>query len=472
MRLYTDIFNDSQMTDTNSLSKALMLKPDKLSSVITYLAGRYDERFPLSMLSEGVGNMKTIESFEYEYDVVNKLNQARPVVSGPTSGTPGLAGALITVTFPDAWFIKQYNIVGKSGIQARIMDNPKPVSNGFEYVLQISSPDPSMFIPVEDFEAGALWASLYPTVGIDFSRGNASNWVAPSKIRHKLATMRKSYSFSGNVAEQKVMTIDLSSMAGKPITYWTDFEEWQYMLQWKEECENYYWYGVQTYDEKGIVQLKDDNGSPIIVGPGLLEQIINKDTYSKMTTAKLKQVVRDLFYGMTDGTNKSVTLFTGIGGADEFDQAMKTELASKSYIKLSDNKFVNGSGRKLELGGFFTSYQHVDGHVVNVVKVPLFDHGAYALSAGRHPETGLSLESYRMVFVDMSSYDGEPNLQMITKAGRSMLRWAVGGSVIPKGYTGNDMRASDIDGASVHFLKVGGICLRRFNTSIDLQCVA
>jgi len=53
-----------------------------------------------------------------------------------------------------------------------------------------------------------------------------------------------------------------------------------------------------------------------------------------------------------------------------------------------------------------------------------------------------------------------------------MMRWCVAGSVVPKGFTGNDTRASDIDGASVHMLKTAGILLRRFDTSLDLQCTA
>lgn len=77
-----------------------------------------------------------------------------------------------------------------------------------------------------------------------------------------------------------------------------------------------------------------------------------------------------------------------------------------------------------------------------------------------------------MVFVDQSTYDGQNNLQMINKKGREMLRWCVGGSVVPNGFTSTDTRASDIDGASVHMLKTAGILLRRFDTSLDLQCVA
>jgi len=52
------------------------------------------------------------------------------------------------------------------------------------------------------------------------------------------------------------------------------------------------------------------------------------------------------------------------------------------------------------------------------------------------------------------------------------MRWAVAGSVVPRGFDANTSRASDVDGASVHMLKTAGVSLRRFDTSLDLQCVA
>ena len=53
-----------------------------------------------------------------------------------------------------------------------------------------------------------------------------------------------------------------------------------------------------------------------------------------------------------------------------------------------------------------------------------------------------------------------------------MLRWCVAGSVAPRGFDQSNSRASDIDGASVHMLKTAGIVLRRFDTSLDMECVA
>jgi len=474
-------YNDSQMTDTNSLVNALMEKPEELSPIITHLAGREEKKFPLSFMTEGVGNTKSIDRFEYEYRVKTHEVNVRPVVAA--SGT-GAAGQTFTITFPDKWFVFPYTLVSESGALARIMEQPVSTSGGYKYTMKLVSPDQAALADTDttgDLAPGAMWGQLYANVGVDFSRGNASNWSAPGLVRSKIGTIRKSYQFSGN-ARDYVAQFSLPLKDGKTTNLWMDYEEYRHMLKFKEECEMYYWYGQKTHDSTGRTNMVDENGQPVISGPGLFEQIINKDTYSTLTQAKIEDVIGDLFYGMTDATDKQVTLYTGIGGAREFDKAMRNYYSSstgtgsagtgRGYLQTSESKFITGSGRSLGVTGYFTSYDHIDGHTVNVVKVPLFDHGPVAQASRKHPESGLPMESYRMTFVDQSTYDGENNLQMINKKGREMLRWAVAGSVIPKGFSGNDSRASDIDGASVHMLKTAGILLRRFDTSLDLTCTA
>ena len=489
MQVLKTYYNDSQMTDTNSLVNALMEKPAELSPIITHLAGREEKKFPLSFLTEGVGNTRSIDRYEYEYRVKTHENNTRPVVrvaSAASQTNIGANGTPFKVVFPDKWFIFPYTLVSQTGELARIMADPVPVAEGYEYTLQLVKPGAAGLsnAATGDLGVGALWGQLFANVGIDFSRGNASNWTAPGLVRSKIGTVRKSYQFSGN-AKDYVAQFELPMKEGRSTKLWMDYEEYRHMLKFKEECEMYYWYGQRTHDDTGRTQMTDENGQPVVSGPGLFEQIINKDSYSTLTQKKIEDVIGDLFYGMTDATDKQVTLYTGIGGAREFDKALRSYYANgisssgisgtsttNTYLRTTESKFITGSGRSLGITGYFTSYDHVDGHTVNVVKVPLFDHGPVAQASKKHPETGLPLESYRMVFVDQSNYDGENNLQMINKKGREMMRWAVAGSVVPKGFKESDTRASDIDGASVHMLKTAGILLRRFDTSLDLTCTA
>lgn len=466
MKVKKTYYNDDQMTDSNNLSNALLTSPEKISPMITHLGGREDKKFPLTFLTEGLGNTKSIERLEYEYDVNYHFRKTRPLAAQAYATDVGANGQPFVLTFPDKWFIKDYILVSASGVQARIMSEPTPNGSNWDYTMQLVAPTGSM--PASDLTAGSLFAQMYAPVGVDFSRGNASNWQAPARVRHKLTTIRKSYQFSGN-AKDYVVEFDLPVKGGQTSRFWMDYEEWQHFLQWKEECEMYYWYGQQSYGDNGVVQMKDENGQPVQIGPGLFDQIINKDTYSVLTENKLSDVVGDIFFGMTDAQNMNVTLYTGTGGAREFDRAMKDKLGTLGFTVFSDGRFIQGNGSELTLTGYFKRYEHVDGHTINVVKVPLFDHGAVAQASQRHPVTGLPLESYRMCFVDQSRYDGQPNVQMINKKGREMVKWAVAGSVVPRGMGDSALRASDIDGASVHFLKTAGICLKRFDTSIDIQ---
>ena len=470
MQVLKTYYNDSQMTDSNSLANALMERPAELSPIITHLAGREEKKFPLSFLTEGVGNTRSIDRFEYEYRVKTHEINVRPVTSAAPGAVVGVGGAPFTLTFPDKWFIFPYTLVSQTGALARIMSEPVPDGSGWRYTLKIVSPDAAS-VSVADCSPCALWSMLYANVGIHFSRGNASNWTAPGLVRSKIGTVRKSYHFSGN-AKDYVAQFELPLKEGSKTKLWMDYEEYRHMLKFKEECEMYYWYGQKTHDASGTSTMLDENGQPVISGPGLFEQIINKDTYSQLTQAKLEETIGDLFYGMTDATDKQVTLYTGIGGAREFDRALKTYYGGNQFLQTTQPYFITGSGRNLGITGYFTSYQHIDGHHINVVKSPLFDHGPVAQASRKHPASGLPLESYRMTFVDQSTYDGENNLQMVNKKGRELLRWCVAGSVVPKGFTETDTRASDIDGASVHMLKTAAILLRRFDTSLDMQCVA
>ena len=265
------IFNDTQMTDINSLSNALNSKAAELTPVITHLAGKDEMRFPLSFLSEGMKNVEGIDRLEYEYRISTRKLMTRPVAVTNAGTSLGQGGSTFELQFPDKWFINQYVLVNSAGEQARVMKEPVLQTGGsaWIYTLQLVNPDSAAVLSA-GFNAGDLWAQLFAPVGTDFSRGNASNWQAPGMVRNKLTTIRKSYHMSGN-AKDYVAEFTLPTKGGGTTKLWMDYEEYQHMLSFKEECEMYYWYGQKTYGSDGIVNMKDENGQPVVIGPGLLE---------------------------------------------------------------------------------------------------------------------------------------------------------------------------------------------------------
>lgn len=467
LRLYEDVFNADGMTDENSLANALLTQPDVLSPVITHLSGREDKRFPLSFLTEGMGNVKYINDVEYDYPVMGRLNKSVLCVDASLSITP--QGG--TVTFADRWFVKNYIVEfgDTNNTQVRIVGDPVQSGAGWKYNVELVSSEMSDSVTGSDL-TGKQAVQLFAANAFSGSRGNESNWVAPSKMRNQISLIRKSYRYEGNMPD-RVVNFEFN-VGGRSTNLWYDFEEYQHMLRWKEECELALWYSRYNRDSNGLIHLRDENGKAIPLGSGVIEQIPNVDTYSVLTAQKLKGVVRDALYGASDASQMNIVLFTGLGGMEEFDNAMKDELASQQYIKNTDpSSFVGGSGRNLSLGGFFTQYTHIDGHTITVRHLPLFDHGARALASDRHPVTGLPMESYRMIFLDMSTYDGQNNVSMITRKNRELVRWAVAGATVPPGFGGNALRATDVDGSAVHFLKECGISIRRATNCLHLECI-
>ncbi len=466
LRLYEDYWNAEGYTNENMLANALLTKPDLLSPVLTHLVGREDKRFPLSFLTEGVGNIRYVNDIEYDYPVIGSMDKAVECVA--VTGN-GYGGSVIKMTFKEKHFNPQYIIFSPDGLQFRLSSNqPVEGPGGFEYDMHLASSDPTFYI-TEDQVVGKMFSQGFAPVAPSGSRGTESNWMAPSKLRNQITHIRKSYRYEGNV-QNKVVNIQLN-LGGKTTNLWSDFEEWQHQMKWREEVESMYWYSQYNRDANGIIHLKDENGNPIPIGSGVIEQVPNYDTYSHLTAKKIKSTVRDALYGATDAQAVNIVMYTGLGGLEEFDNAMKEEVAAGNYIKNTNPVFITGTGRSLTLTGFFTSYEHIDGHKITVRHLPLFDNGVRAKNSYRHPVTGLPLESYRMLFLDQSVYDGEANILLVTQKGREMVRWAVAGATIPKGFTGNDLRATDVDGSSVHFLKVGGIQIRRATNCMHLECV-
>lgn len=468
LRLYSDVWNAEGMTDENSLANAYLTQPDTISPIITHLAGREDKRFPLSFLTEGLGNYYTTNDVEYDWPVMGRINKA--VQCTAVAGS-GLGHTVFTLTFQDNWFSREYLIApGDNSFQAKIVDDPIQTTGGWEYKCVLNTTESTDTVP--STVVGQKFIQLFaPVSAFGGSRGNESKWVAPSKMRNQVTVLRKSYAYEGSGTPERTVNVQLRNGNGTT-NYWMDFEIWQHNLRWKEEVEMSYWYSKYNRDSQGAVHLKDlTSNKQVTTGAGVFEQIPNVESYSTLTSKKLKNTVRNMLYGASDAQKMNLVLFTGIGGLEEFDKAMKEDIAGRSYMQLDGSQFVTGSGANLQLGGFFTSYKHIDGHTITVRHLPLFDNGPFALASELHPLTGLPLESYRMLFLDMSVYDGQANVRMVRKLGYDKkMMWAVAGSTIPPGFSGDGLRSSDIDGASVHFMTSSGIHIARATNCAHLYC--
>jgi hypothetical protein len=344
------------------------------------------------------------------------MNKAVEVASNEysTGDKPGIGNSTFFITFKDNWVKRFYYIRSTNGTLAYVHGDGEPVMNGFRYEIQLAAATPDAYCPVTDLDPNTKWIDMFTGVAESESRSTESKMVMPGQFKNQMGFMRAGFQWAGNAAN-KVMRISMQGKNGKESNAWMDYAMWQFEKRWLEECEHYYWYSQYNRLADGTIPLKDLlTGKVIPMGSGVLEQIVNKSTYSKLNYKSLMNKIGDALYGQSDTANMNITFMTGTGGKREFHQAMLdagVQLIGSYGTGDVASKFITGSGRNLMLGGFFDGFYHIDGYTIKVKYNPVFDHGRVAQVSPTHPETGLPLESYRMVFLDDSDVDGQPNIK-------------------------------------------------------------
>lgn len=492
-----DIFDANAMLDENNFYEQRHGKPAELSMKLTWLLGDSTKSFPLSMSTMGDivsasggfkksnAKVREIEDVQFTYPVMSRLNKAVAVKTTNATSNQGLGQTVFTINFEDNWFKRNYMIESPLGVQAYILSDGVKGDTGFNYSVQLNAVSDKAICPASELKAGVLWCDLNTFNPESQSRGTEFKRVAPGKYKNQMSFIRLSHQWAGNAAS-KVMSIIIDAGDGEPLKLWMDFEHFQFERAWLEECEHMFWYSRYNRTSNGTIPLKDLITQKVIpTGAGLLEQINNYTTYTRLTYSFLQNVVANALFGQSDTDGMNITLYTGRGGMREFDRAMKeggiTQLAIQGLASL---KFVTGNNYDLASTGFFNTMYHIDGYVIKVKHNPIFDYGRRAVKSPLHPETGFPLESYRMVFIDDGMYDGEPNLQFVCEKGRRQLQGIVRGMTpLPKQYqimaatgtvSSGDLGSisTDVDEGSYHRFASGGIQLRRGNTSLHLECIA
>ncbi len=482
------VYDGKSMLDEQNFYHQSQGKVSELTKKLTYILGDYNQNYPISMMT--MGNIASptasveLDDVQFTYPVMGRDDKASGITSTPyvAGDKPGLGHGRFFLYFADNWIKRFYIIESPRGVQAYVLEDPIQDGDQWKYTVQLDPAEFDDYCPLTEVQPSSLWVEVNVNVAESESRGSRSKMAAPGLWKNQMGFVRASMEWAGNSAN-KIMNIEVTTDKGAS-NGWMDFFMWQFEKRWLNECEHAYWYSRYNRLADGSVPLKDLlTGKIIPRGSGLLEQVQNKSTFSKLTYNSLVNKIGDALFGQSDTSNMSITLHTGRGGIRDFDRAMKEQ----GVVLLTDftgvaDKFVTGTGRDLMLGGFFTGFYHVDGYMIKIKYNPIFDHGRIAMKSPRHPETGFPLESHRLVFIDDADYDGQPNLQHVAQTKRAFLHGVVPGlTEMPRSLKimgGFDLSgdaaqilASEVDKSSYHRFKSCGIQMLRATKCFDMQCV-
>lgn len=468
----------SGLVDENMLANALATRPHQVSTVLSYIFGRYENN-TLDFLTSGMGKTMTIENRQYEWpvaiehDKAIRIKDAKWKNAAITSNmTPGIDGTPIQIWVAEKWFgVGAILAFDDRNFQARVMAEPYQDGTDFVYTLQVIGGSNRYIDPA--YLATGSYVSREGSAYEEYSdEADIVNYQTPFMLRNHLTTMRLKYDITGS-AHSSVMVIAFKDPnSGQESYLWSNYQEWRALRQWYETVDRYLVYSQFNAEADGTTALKGTNGRPVYTGAGLLEQIspANRKYYTELTADLLEDFLFDLSYNILGMGERKFVALTGEMGMKEFDRVLREKASGYTLV---DSVFVTGSGQNLTLGGQFTTYKMLNGIELTLKHFPLYDNTTY--NRKLHPVTKKPLESYRMTFLDIGMRDGEANLVKVVRKDRSMVMWHVAGSVAPgSGHakSANVLRSNGKDGYTVFFLTEEGIMLKDPTTSGELICDA
>jgi hypothetical protein len=429
---------DSQtMVDSNSLAQALMTKPE-LSSVVSNAIG---DKFYLQYLTQGSGRIakgevsnkfKYLGNSQYKWWLYGDLTHPVALTATTAGSNIGYAGVPFDIQVGEPYYAEGDVLRLRSGAQIRVQNNGTSIGTHTIYSCALVTSNPSDTVPAADLAAGEMTVFLYSAFE-EGSEGGSSKRAFPMGFENQLTTCRQTYAITGSAATD-TMVLNMKTDKNQSYNLWMNYEEFIQMKLWMQEAEYLRWYGKYNRTAQGEVLLPGKNGRPVLIGGGVFDQLANSNTrtYSLETANEdlFRDFLIDLQLASKEAENKKFFVFTGMGGWNTFHKAMNE---ARKGAQIVDTTFLSKTSLGLKFGESFVTYKGLAGTELTIVYNPLFDDKNK--HPYLHPQTGLPYESYKMVFLDFSDYDGESNIQMVTKGkdgqDRSMVMWYTSGGATP-----------------------------------------
>jgi hypothetical protein len=465
-----------------------MRELEKLFAVAPNLAAKTIRLFPqhsISFLTEGLGEIYDVKAQSDNFIGINEKSYKWKIrghqvprikfavrstggAVGTTSALLGVNGLEFIVAFNTSYY-NPYDIIKLEDASLLFVTaGPFMVSEGvWEYTVRVNTNNMAEGVQEKFCSAGresGPAGKAFPELS---DRGYISTTQANEEHINYLTKVRYDWNWSADAAATKYLIEDIVPHNGKAVrlNYITDELFRAAMEQFHLNKEMELIYGRTTMDEKGRCFLQDPKtGQDIVKGDGIIAQIASsqKQTYSKLSIGMLEDVMSDLSLRTPKPTGNTWLMTTGREGYKEFGRIMRAE--HKAGWQLQPNTYVQTKNGKIQLGAEYNAYTF-QGNTIVVNVNGVFDHPA---NPSVKDTNGKASESSKFLFIDMSTYDGVKNIQMIAKDGRSFITGLVEGIGGEDGKT-SGKASSTLDGSSKTIIGSMGVVLHNPYSSMILE---
>lgn len=440
------------LTTDNHLGSVFNEQPTLVSSIMSRVFGMYAHNGMDALLTMLGAEEEVEKDSDYEWYLKGDDEKAIPIVSfTATDATrPGVNLTIFTIVMSEKYFAYTDKLVfDDRRFAVRVMGEPRSVGTDWAYDVKIMTGDQTKFIPVSLLAAGKQLSKEYSPQERTLSKtAGETNFTAPFKMRNSFTTLRKTYTIPGNMHNRPLVIEMLDPKTNKTTKIWTQYAEWEFMVQWYKEKNRHLLYSESNKTVDDTYMMKGASGFPVIEGAGIRQQIspAYKFQYTDFTIDWLEDVLLNLSINILPEDQRHFVALTGERGMVQFHRALENHSARFQPL---DSKRIGGSGQNLSFQGQYKEFMGPQGVRFTLIHLPEYDNPV--TNRLMHPEGG-PVESYRYTILNFGSHKGKKNIRRLYPRGRKENMWHIAGSTSPLGPNSSFSAgaSSAVDGYELH----------------------
>jgi hypothetical protein len=405
---------------------------------------------------------------DFEWELIGTAKKNVPLVEARIAGSPvsaaSEAGKNFTefeLVFPEQWFSDENVIVGEKNevYSMQVVADPTPEGSNWVYRCKLITGDSDLFVPFEELAAGKRFSKEWSLVEQTLSKkGGLVNFTSPFKMRNSFSMIRMQHTCPGNMIDRPMATA-WKGDDGKTYQTWTQYEDYQFDMQFRMEKNRLLMFARSNKDSNGNYYNYGKSGFIKKQGAGIRQQMEASNTsfYNDFTIDYLLDVLLDLSEGKLPSDKREFVLRTGERGAVQFHKALEEHSQLFTPLRNESRMYSAGGHDGVKMGygygGQFVEYMGPQGIKVSLSIDSLYDDRER--NKIMHPEGGVA-ESYRYDILDVGTTDGEPNIRKVYVKGQEDFMGYEPGLRHPFSRGGErNIMANATDGYTIHR---GSIC--------------